>query len=77
MNTYQTLSDEQIAKCMQNHPFRKKNRELVENFLISISTEYSKEELLESAAYEADSSDLDTGEYNTLVEGIERLFNKI
>jgi hypothetical protein len=69
-----SLSDEQIEKCIKNHPVRKKNRVVVENFLMSISTEYTKEENMQSAAYEADSCGLDTGEYNAMVEGVDLLF---
>ncbi len=70
MQEINTLSDEQIETCIKNHSVRKKNREIVENFLMSISTEYTKEENMQNAAYEADTCGLDTGEYNAIVEGV-------
>lgn len=73
MQEINTLSDTQIEKCIKNHPVRKKNREIVENFLMSLSTEYTKEENMQNAAYEADTCGLDTGEYNAMVEGVELL----
>jgi len=74
MQEIKYLSDEQIEQCIKNHSVRKKHREIVENFLMSISTEYSKEENLQNASYEADICGLDAGEYNAMVEGVEKLF---
>ena len=74
MQEIKYLSPEQIEKCLKNHSVRKKNREIVENFLMSVSTEYSKEENIQNAAYEADTCELDTGEYNAMIEGIALLF---
>jgi hypothetical protein len=74
MQEIKYLSEIQINEIIANHSIRKKNKKIVENFLISLSTEYTKEEAHENASYEADINGLDTGEYNAMRDGVDTLF---
>lgn len=71
---YKILSDDEIDKIIANQGVSKKDVITVENFLMTISTEYDKEVHLSNLELDTKLYQLDSKAYNAIRHGIEMLY---